>query len=109
HLREWRDGGATDLDNLALVCDADHARITGTDAGWTTTADPHGGRPRWTAPHLLDPTRTRRRNHRHHPHELIAKATAKATAARDSYRPRLNRKQRRALLRRRRSKDRVRR
>ncbi|MEE2031480.1 HNH endonuclease signature motif containing protein [Rhodococcus chondri] len=78
HLREWRDGGATDLDNLALVCDADHARITGTDAGWTTTADPHGGRPRWTAPHLLDPTRTRRRNHRHHPHELLTGAAAAA-------------------------------
>jgi hypothetical protein len=93
HMREWRDGGTTDLGNLALVCDADHARVTGTDTGWSTTPDPCGGRPLWTAPRLLDPSRSRRRNHRHHPHELIAKA-AEVAAVREPHRPKLNRKQR---------------
>jgi hypothetical protein len=46
---------------------------------WTTTPGPYGGRPLWTAPHLLDLSRSRRRNHGHHPHELIANATAAAT------------------------------
>jgi hypothetical protein len=74
HLTEWQHGGATDIDNLALVCDADHARITGTETGWRTCVDPHRGRPLWTAPHLLDPSRAPRRNHRHHPHEMIVMA-----------------------------------
>jgi len=80
HLTEWQHGGGTDIDNLALVCDADHARVT--DSGWRTTADPHGHRPLWTAPHLLDPTRTPRRNHRHHPHELVTHAILNASPPR---------------------------
>ncbi len=80
HLTEWQHGGPTDIDNLALVCDADHARVT--DSGWRTTTDPRGHRPLWTAPHLLDPTRTPRRNHRHHPHELVTHAILNASASR---------------------------
>lgn len=75
-MAEWQHGGPTDIDNLALVCDTDHARIT--DSGWRTTADPSGHRPLWTAPRLLDPTRTPRRNHRHHPHELVTHAILSA-------------------------------
>jgi hypothetical protein len=60
-------------------------------AGWTTTPDPHGGRPLWTVPHLLDPSRARRRNHRHHPHELIARAEA---AAHEAGRPKRHRTRR---------------
>ncbi len=67
HLTEWRDGGKTDVDNLALVCSFDHHLIT--REGFTVRMGP-AGRVQWIAPVHLDPTRTPRVNPLHHPPDL---------------------------------------
>jgi hypothetical protein len=71
HVRWWRHGGATDLDNLALVCGRHHADI---HAGiWTLEmidGIPHGIPPAWA--HPLQP---KLRNTVHH-----AQATARHLA-----------------------------
>lgn len=67
HLVGWAEGGATDLSNLALVCDHDHRLIT--DEGYTVALGADG-RITWTAPTHLDPTRTPRVNPLHHPPDL---------------------------------------
>src|SRR5450756_882670 len=50
HLRHWVDGGATDLDNLALVCRRHHRLV---HAGWELAHRPDGiwsATPPWAVP-----------------------------------------------------------
>jgi hypothetical protein len=45
HLRHWTRGGATDLDNLCLLCRRHHVMVH--EGGWTLARDPVNGT--WTA------------------------------------------------------------
>ncbi|MFN8149165.1 MAG: HNH endonuclease, partial [Candidatus Nanopelagicales bacterium] len=38
HVREWENGGSTDLDNLALLCVRHHISVH--EGGWTLTPTP---------------------------------------------------------------------
>lgn len=60
HITAWADGGATDLNNLTLICGHHHREFD--RAGWTCIMT--NGHPHWTPPCWIDPTRTPRRNHR---------------------------------------------
>ena len=53
HLRHWADGGPTSLENLVLLCRFHHHLIHHGD--WTVTMN--NGRPWFTPPHWIDPTR----------------------------------------------------
>ncbi|WP_226436804.1 HNH endonuclease signature motif containing protein [Rhodococcus yananensis] len=77
HQTEWERGGGTDIENLSLACDACHALVTNTDAGWTTAPSPRTGRPTWTAPVRIDPERRPRVNIRHHPEEILRRARSR--------------------------------
>ncbi|MEU6562990.1 HNH endonuclease signature motif containing protein [Nocardia nova] len=81
HIRDFAAGGRTDIENLALACDACHALIHNGPGGWKTTAagpdSRHPGRTAWIAPEHIDPTRTPRINHRHHADELLATIIAR--------------------------------
>lgn len=48
HIVHWRDGGRTNLDNLALCCWATHHQLVH-EGGWHLVAVPHG-RPMWLRP-----------------------------------------------------------
>ncbi len=72
HVREWADGGSTDINNLTLVCPSHH-RLIGSNR-WRTTR--HGGRTHWTPPHHIDPTGTPRTNTYHHPEQPPTEPTA---------------------------------
>ena len=56
HIRYWSDGGATALDNLVLLCGHHHDVIH--HGQWTVTIT--NGRPLFTPPVWLDPTRSPR-------------------------------------------------
>jgi hypothetical protein len=60
HIVAWADGGATDLDNLTLVCGYHHREFD--RAGWSCQMT--GGQAHWIPPAWIDPARTPRRNHR---------------------------------------------
>jgi hypothetical protein len=60
HIIAWADGGATDLQNLTLVCGYHHREFE--RGGWTCRMV--DGQPHWIPPAWIDPTRTPRRNHR---------------------------------------------
>jgi hypothetical protein len=60
HVTPWRQGGATDLNNLCLLCDYHHDRID--TGGWTITMQ--DGLPWFTPPTWIDPDQTPRLNHR---------------------------------------------
>jgi hypothetical protein len=76
HVIGYHQNGCTDIENLTLACDACHALIHDGPGGWKTRMEPkgspHAGRTAWIAPAHIDPTRTPRVNHRHHPGELLA-------------------------------------
>ncbi|MQY17088.1 HNH endonuclease signature motif containing protein [Nocardia macrotermitis] len=76
HVRDYRTGGPTDIENLVLACDHCHSLINDTDTGWKTVVlakdSQFPGRTAWIAPAHIDPTRTPRINHRHHTAELLA-------------------------------------
>jgi hypothetical protein len=55
HIREWVDGGATDLDNLTLLCRYHHHNFA--TSGWTCRINTDG-LPEWTPPTWADRTRT---------------------------------------------------
>jgi hypothetical protein len=59
HIKAWRHGGATDLDNLCLLCDFHHDRID--TGGWTITMV--DGVPWFLPPPWLDPAQKPLRNH----------------------------------------------
>ena len=75
HIREWRDGGATDITNEDLACDACHAFVHDGPGGWETrvaSADSeHPGRTEWIPPPHLDYGQPRI-NTFHHPDKLLA-------------------------------------
>ncbi|GAB2535034.1 HNH endonuclease signature motif containing protein [Nocardia heshunensis] len=74
HVTDWAKGGATDIENLTLACDACHSLIGDGPQDWKTVVMPadseHAGRIGWIAPRHLDPTRSPRVNDRHHGGEL---------------------------------------
>ncbi|MGW5145231.1 DUF222 domain-containing protein [Rhodococcus koreensis] len=83
HVTDWHKGGRTDIEGLALVCDACHAQVNDGPAGWATRSAPastRAGRTEWIPPPHIDPTRRPRINHRHHPGELIAHARGSRSA-----------------------------
>ncbi|PYE20177.1 HNH endonuclease [Williamsia limnetica] len=48
HMREWKNGGYTDITVLTLVCDPDHAKIHDGEHGWITEIITSGtGPPGW--------------------------------------------------------------
>jgi Domain of unknown function (DUF222)/HNH endonuclease len=51
HVREWIDGGPTDLDNLTLLCRYHHHNFAG--RGWTCRIN-RDGLPEWRPPRWLD-------------------------------------------------------
>ena len=63
HIRHWTDGGHTALTNAVLLC-GHHHRLIHSNTGWTVhmTRD---GRPAFSPPAWLDPTRMPRRNPYH--------------------------------------------
>ncbi|MBB5915582.1 hypothetical protein BJY24_004494 [Nocardia transvalensis] len=81
HVREYRAGGRTDIDNLVLACDACHALIHDGPGGWKTIVEeqgsPRAGRTAWIAPPHIDPTGTPRVNHRHRAGELLAETLSR--------------------------------
>ena len=54
HLKGWRQGGPTDIDNAVLICNAGHASIE--TSGWDI--DMRDGRPWVRGPLIFDPTQT---------------------------------------------------
>jgi hypothetical protein len=60
HIRAWADGGATDLDNLTLLCRPHHRRFE--TEGWACRL--LHGLPHWIPPDWIDPTRKPRLNQR---------------------------------------------
>ncbi|QIS11761.1 HNH endonuclease signature motif containing protein [Nocardia arthritidis] len=81
HVSEWHAGGATDIENLTLACDHCHSLVNDGPNGWKTVVlgkdSRYPGRTGWIAPPHIDPTRTPRVNHRHHPGELLARALSR--------------------------------
>ncbi|MFE3194182.1 DUF222 domain-containing protein [Nocardia sp. NPDC059240] len=78
HVTDWAKGGATDIENLTLACDACHSLVGDGPDNWKTIVMPpdseNAGRIGWIAPRLVDPTQTPQVNDRHH-------AGERATAA----------------------------
>ena len=62
HIIPWQDGGETNIDNAALLCSRHHSLLHHTD--WSVQL--LQGTPFFTAPYLLDPSETLRRNTFHH-------------------------------------------
>jgi Domain of unknown function (DUF222)/HNH endonuclease len=60
HIKAWRNGGATDLENLCLLCDFHHDRID--TGGWTIAMT--DGLPWFTPPPWIDPEQKPQRNTR---------------------------------------------
>ncbi|MGW0028133.1 DUF222 domain-containing protein [Rhodococcus sp. NPDC003383] len=88
HITEWRDGGATDITNEDLACDACHALVHDGPGGWQTrvaSADSeHPGRTEWIPPPHIDPEQRPRVNHRHHLGDLLSAALAHYRARRET-------------------------
>jgi hypothetical protein len=61
HIRSWLDGGATDIDNLTLLCPYHHANFE--RLGWECRLLDRV--VHWVPPAAVDPTRRPRRNTRH--------------------------------------------
>ncbi|WP_433662852.1 HNH endonuclease signature motif containing protein [Nocardia sp. CA-128927] len=75
HRTEWSGGGTTDADQLTFVCEPHHRLAGTTSNAWTTapTSPKHSspGRTQWIPPAHIDPHRTPRLNHYHHPGEYL--------------------------------------
>ncbi|MFF0817875.1 HNH endonuclease [Rhodococcus sp. NPDC003318] len=75
HVRAWKAGGRTDIDNEDLACDACHALVHDGPGGWQTRVAPdgsdHPGRTQWIAPRHIEPEQTPRVNHRHRIAEIL--------------------------------------
>jgi Domain of unknown function (DUF222)/HNH endonuclease len=63
HVVAWKDGGLTNLDNLALVCDYHHDHHL--REGWRI--EMRRGQPHWLPPAWKDPEQRPIRNHHFHP------------------------------------------
>ncbi|POH58558.1 HNH endonuclease signature motif containing protein [Arthrobacter glacialis] len=62
HIISWQDGGETNIDNAVLLCSHHHSLLH--HSNWTVTLQ--NGTPYFTAPYLIDPAQTPRRNNFHH-------------------------------------------
>ncbi|WP_449372948.1 DUF222 domain-containing protein [Arthrobacter psychrolactophilus] len=62
HIIPWQEGGETNINNAALLCSKHHSQIHHSD--WSMELI--HGTPFFTAPYLLDPSETLRRNTFHH-------------------------------------------
>lgn len=62
HILPWQEGGETSIENGALLCSRHHGLIHHSD--WTMKLIT--GTPYFTAPYLVDPSQTPRRNTYHH-------------------------------------------
>lgn len=75
HITEWAHGGNTDIDSMTLACESHHPLVGPGESQWATSIAPAGhpfaGRTLWHPPAALDPTRTGRVNHFHHPDEML--------------------------------------
>ncbi|WP_330179203.1 HNH endonuclease [Nocardia sp. NBC_01503] len=99
HVTEWSKDGPTDVSNETLACDHCHGLVHDGPGGWKTIVlgqdSAYPGRTGWIAPRHIDPTRTARVNHRHHPGELLAQTVARITVRKEreaaEYRKRLRR------------------
>ncbi len=73
HIREWADGGPTDLNNLTLLCRYHHRHFA--SRGWVCRMRPDGI-PEWIPPRHVEPDQTPMINTRiqaeRHSHELAA-------------------------------------
>ena len=56
-LRDWADGGNTNINEMTLACGPDN-RLVDNDGGWTTTINTRGD-VEWTPPPDLDTGQTR--------------------------------------------------
>ncbi|MCX5043833.1 HNH endonuclease [Aldersonia sp. NBC_00410] len=74
HVREWADGGPTDIDNLTSVCPQHHKLAGRSPDQWYTSAGPRS-RTRWHPPVHVDPRQRPRINHFHHPAEVLVSET----------------------------------
>jgi len=63
HIQPWSEGGFTNLENLALVCDYHHDHHL--KYGWSITVQ--DGQPYWRPPAWKDPEQKPIRNHHFHP------------------------------------------
>lgn len=77
HVTPWQDGGATDLDNLCMLCRHHHRNIEVSD--WQLRM--RDGVPEWTPPYWLDRQRRPRRNHAHHPPDIRFDSPSRRPAA----------------------------
>ncbi|WP_375489963.1 DUF222 domain-containing protein [uncultured Jatrophihabitans sp.] len=66
HIREWTDGGPTDIDNLCLLCRYHHRQFA--RHGWHVQMI--NGRPHWIPPAFIDPQQTPVHNTVHHAAEI---------------------------------------
>lgn len=66
HVVPWERGGATDVENMCLVCRFHHRELDRN--GWQVAM--RGGVAKWLPPPLVDPARTPRRNTAHHLPEI---------------------------------------
>ncbi len=86
HIREWRDGGPTDITNEDLACDGCHGLVHDGPGGWRTRVATAGseypGRTEWIPPPHIDPEQRPRVNHRHHLGDLLEAALAHYRARR---------------------------
>ena len=84
HILDWILGGATDLDNLTLLCRYHHTNFL--QRGWSCRLNPQG-LPEWIPPRWIDPEQrpqlnTRiRRLHAQHQHDLHRRRRRPAVAA----------------------------
>ncbi|KAA0022298.1 HNH endonuclease signature motif containing protein [Antrihabitans cavernicola] len=85
HVKDWVEGGETDIDGETFACDGCHALVTRTENGWQTIKadDNHEfpGRTLWIPPKHIDPEQKPRINHCHHPEELLDRAIKAAIDA----------------------------
>lgn len=100
HLKEWADGGATDITALTLACDAHHGKVTPQTGdfprGWETITVPGGafaGRTGWRR--TTDPSQRHRVNHTHHTDELYREALERWRRSCERYRNVWRREERR--------------
>jgi len=66
HIRDWADGGTTDLDNLTMLCSYHHHHFAA--RGWTCRMT--NGLPEWTPPRWIDPQQKPLRNTRTTTHRI---------------------------------------
>lgn len=84
-VKDWADGGLTDIDELAFAC-GPHNRIVGDGPGqWRTYVvhdGPDAGKIAWVPPEFIDPERKPRINRVHHPDETLQRAREQMLAER---------------------------